>query len=115
MKKGLGLLLLSYRFMCTLLFFDLPTYTAEDRKNYRKFVKMIKTNGFYMIQESVYCRMSIDQQMADTIANRIRTSIPPEGNIMLLNVTEKQFSSMQILLGESKTDVLNSDERIVFL
>lgn len=76
---------------------------------------MIKTNGFYMIQESVYCRMSIDQQMADTIANRIRTSIPPEGNIMLLNVTEKQFSSMQILLGESKTDVLNSDERIVFL
>lgn len=68
-----------------------------------------------MIQESVYCRMSIDQQMADTIANRIRTSIPPEGNIMLLNVTEKQFSSMQILLGESKTDVLNSDERIVFL
>lgn len=101
--------------MRTLLFFDLPTYTAEDRKNYRKFVKMIKTNGFYMIQESVYCRMSIDQQMADTIANRIRTSIPPEGNIMLLNVTEKQFSSMQILLGESKTDVLNSDERIVFL
>ena len=115
MKKGLGLLLLSYRFMRTLLFFDLPTYTAEDRKNYRKFVKMIKTNGFYMIQESVYCRMSIDQQMADTIANRIRTSIPPEGNIMLLNVTEKQFSSMQILLGESKTDVLNSDERIVLL
>lgn len=101
--------------MRTLLFFDLPTYTAEDRKNYRKFVKMIKTNGFYMIQESVYCRMSIDQQMADTIANRIRISIPPEGNIMLLNVTEKQFSSMQILLGESKTDVLNSDERIVFL
>lgn len=101
--------------MRTLLFFDLPTYTPEDRKNYRKFVKMIKINGFYMLQESVYCRMSIDQQMADTIANRIRTSIPPEGNIMLLNVTEKQFSSMQILLGESKTDVLNSDERIVFL
>ena len=54
MKKGLGLLLLSYRFMRTLLFFDLPTYTAEDRKNYRKFVKMIKTNGFYITNTNSY-------------------------------------------------------------
>lgn len=115
MKKGLGLSPMSYRFMRTLLFFDLPTYTLEDRKNYRKFVKLIKTNGFYMLQESVYCRMSIDQQMADTVANRLKASVPPDGNIMLLNVTEKQFSSMQILLGESNTDVLTSDERVVFL
>ncbi len=106
---------MSYRFMRTLLFFDLPTITTDDRRNYRKFVKLLKTSGFYMIQESVYCRMSIDQQMADVIANRLKDKLPPEGNIMLLNVTEKQFSTMQILLGTSKTDVLITDERIVNL
>lgn len=106
---------MSYRFMRTLLFFDLPTITADDRRNYRKFVKLLKISGFYMLQESVYCRMSIDQQMAEIIANRLKDKLPPEGNIMLLNVTEKQFSTMQILLGESRTDVLVSDERIVNL
>ena len=106
---------MSYRFMRTLLFFDLPTYTADDRRNYRKFVKFLKTSGFYMLQESVYCRMSIDQQMAEAISNKLRNQLPPEGNVMLLNVTEKQFSTMQILLGESKSDVLSSNDRIVVL
>ena len=32
---------------------------------------------------------------------------------MILTVTEKQFSNMQILLGEMKTDVINTDERII--
>lgn len=106
---------MNYRYMRTLLFFDLPTYTQTDRRNYRKFIKLLKTNGFYMLQESVYCRMSIDQQMADVVVNRLKDSVPPEGSIMLLNVTEKQFSSMQLLLGECKTDVLSSDDRIVVL
>ena len=44
---------MSYRYMRTLLFFDLPTYTQTDRRNYRKFIKLLKTNGCYMLQESV--------------------------------------------------------------
>ena len=106
---------MSYRFMRTIVFFDLPTITSNDRRNYRKFVKLLKVNGFYMLQESVYCRMSIDQQMADTVVKRLEDSIPPEGNIMLLNVTEKQFSSMKLLLGECKSDVLSNDDRLIEL
>lgn len=106
---------MSYRFMRTLLFFDLPTLTTEDRKNYRVFVKYIKTNGFYMLQESVYCKMSIDSHMANVTINKIQNNVPKEGNIMILTVTEKQFSSMKILLGESSSDVLTSDDRIVNL
>lgn len=106
---------MSYRFMRSLLFFDLPTLTNEHRKSYRDFVKFIKTNGFYMLQESVYCKMSIDNHTADVTINRIKNNVPKEGNIMILTVTEKQFSSMKILLGDSSSDVLCTDDRIVNL
>ena len=34
---------------------------------------------------------------------------------MVLNVTEKQFSSMEIMLGETNTDVVTSNDRIIDL
>jgi CRISPR-associated protein Cas2 len=101
--------------MRSLLFFDLPTLTATNRKNYRKFVKLLKRNGFYMLQESVYCKMSIDKQSADATLAKLKKEIPSDGNIMMLIVTEKQFASMNILLGESTSDVLSSTDRVIEL
>lgn len=43
-----------YRYMRSILMFDLPVLTATDRKNYRQFVKFLKQSGFIMFQESVY-------------------------------------------------------------
>ena len=43
--------------MRMLVFFDLPTMTAEDKKNYRHFRTLLIKNGFIMLQESVYCKM----------------------------------------------------------
>ena len=101
--------------MRTLLFFDLPTLTSKDRREYRKFIKVLKTNGFYMIQESVYAKMSIDQAAADSTTRKLKSNVPPNGFIMSMTVTEKQFASIDILLGEYKTDVLTTDERTVIL
>jgi CRISPR-associated protein Cas2 len=101
--------------MRTLLFFDLPNITTTDRRNYRRFIKLLKLNGFYMIQESVYSKMCIDIQSVDATINKLKKSLPPDGNIFAINVTEKQFSQMVILLGESKSDVITSDERIIDL
>lgn len=101
--------------MRTILFFDLPTLTNGDRRNYRLFVKGLKTNGFYMVQESVYVKMSIDSQAMETTINRVKSILPPKGFVLALNITEKQFSSMQVLIGEFQTDVVNSDERIIIL
>lgn len=106
---------MSYRFMRSILFFDLPTITAINRKNYRKFVKILKKNGFYMLQESVYCRMSIDKQAADAVIKKIKDIVPPDGNIMVLTVTEKQFASIDILLGQTSSDVLSTIDRIIEL
>ncbi len=43
--------------MRMLVFFDLPTLTKEDKRNYRQFRKLLIKNGFIMLQESVYCKM----------------------------------------------------------
>ena len=40
---------------------------------------------------------------------------PPHGLVQILSVTEKQFSQMEFITGEYKSDVVDSDERLVIL
>ena len=106
---------MSYRFMRTLVFFDLPTETNEDKRNYRKFRKMLIKNGFMMIQESVYTRMLITPTAERTVINTIRKNKPPAGLVQILTVTEKQFANMEYIVGEFHSDIIDSDERLIIL
>lgn len=106
---------MNLRAMRTLLFFDLPTITSTDRRNYRKFVKALKKHGFLMIQESVYVKMSMNQASVDSTMKLIKKQLPPEGNVAVMTVTEKQFASTEFLLGEFKTDVIESQEKYIEL
>ena len=101
--------------MRLLLFFDLPVVTKKNRKDYRIFVRKLKKMGFYMIQESVYAKMTIDSQNADSTIMRVRLILPPVGSVCVLNVTEKQFAGMDVLLGSNKTDVVNNTDRVVII
>lgn len=101
--------------MRMMLFFDLPVETEVQRRNYRHFVKNIKKLGFYMMQESVYVKLGIDMQHVESTMQKIKTFVPDDGSIMVLNITEKQFSNINILLGDNTTDVVNSDERVIEL
>lgn len=106
---------MSYRYMRVLVFFDLPTLNAEDRKNYRDFRKNLLKNGFYMLQESVYCRMVLNQSAENNLRQALRKIKPKDGLVMVLSVTEKQFAKADILVGEKKTDILDTDDRITIL
>lgn len=101
------------RYMRTILFFDLPTLTAKDRKEYRHFVKNLITVGFYRIQESVFVMMNINPQGAESVIKLVRSFKPSGGNIMALTVTEQQFARMDIILGEMSTDVVSTMDRII--
>lgn len=101
--------------MRTLVFFDLPTDSAEDKRNYRHFRKVLIKNGFLMLQESVYTRMLITPSAEQAVLNIIRKNKPPSGTVQALTVTEKQFSKMEYLVGEYSSDVIDSDERLVIL
>lgn len=101
--------------MRMVLFFDLPTLSSKHKKAYRIFLRNIKKNGFYMLQESVYVKMALNQQVVDSTMTKVKEFIPNEGNILVLTITEKQFSAIKILIGENKTDVITSDERVLIL
>lgn len=104
---------MSYRFMRMLLFFDLPTDTLADRRNYRIFRKMLIRNGFLMMQESVYCRLLVNTSAEKNVAETIRKNKPPKGVVQMLTITEKQFSKMEWVEGEFHSEIIDTDERVI--
>ncbi len=101
--------------MRSILMFDLPVVKAKQRREYRKFVKYLKKQGFIMFQESIYVKLSVNESAVKNIKDALQKHIPPEGSISMLTITEKQFANMDFLLGEFVTDVVNSDERTIEL
>ena len=101
--------------MRTLLFFDLPSVTKKDHREYTKFIKLIKSKGFAMLQESVYTKLSINETVVDATVRELKKALPPDGAVSCLTVTEKQFSSIDVLLGELETDVIMNEDKVVKL
>lgn len=106
---------MSYRFMRTIVMFDLPTETNEDKRNYRKFRRTLIKNGFIMMQESVYCRMILNQSIERTVIETIKKNKPPKGLVQLMTVTEKQFAKTIYIVGQFESDIVDSDERFIVL
>ena len=106
---------MSYRFMRILVLFDLPVISSDDRRAYRHFRKAMLKKGFIMLQESVYCRMVLNKTMAEQVLDSIKRERPEKGLVMSLMITEKQFERMEFITGEFVTDMVDSDERVVFL
>lgn len=101
--------------MRMIVFFDLPTETAAERRNYRRFRRFLIENGFLMMQESVYCKLLLNGSAQTAMAESIRKNKPPKGIVQMLTVTEKQFSKMEYIVGEWTSDVISSDERLIEL
>lgn len=106
---------MSYRFMRVLVFFDLPTETLENKREYRRFHKVLIKNGFLMMQESVYCRMLLTPSAGKAVLDVIRKNRPADGIVQVMTVTEKQFAAMEYITGAHHSEVLESDERLVIL
>ena len=53
-----------------------------------------------MVQFSVYARVCNGNDMVELHKQRIKNSVPEEGSIRLLVITEKQYQNLEILLGK---------------
>ena len=101
--------------MRMMVFFDLPTETLKDRREYSRFRKYLIKSGFMMVQESVYCKIALNQLAVQAMENGIRKHKPERGLIQLLTVTEKQYSKMVFILGSYEGDIISSDDRFIEL
>lgn len=101
--------------MRILLFFDLPTDTAKDRRIYSKFRKLLINEGFIMMQESVYTKLALNNSIVNLVKDRIYKNKPPKGIVQMLTITEKQFNSIEYIVGKKDTDILDNTERMIII
>lgn len=86
--------------MRVVVFFDLPTDTARDRREYRRFRKFLIKEGFLMMQESVYTKLVLNEHVYRTEVQRLVENRPERGLVQALHVTEQQFADMIYITGD---------------
>lgn len=101
--------------MRVMVFFDLPVLTDKNRRDYRTFRKFLIKSGFIMLQESVYCKLAQNSSVAETITSNVKKNKPSEGLVQVLRVTEKQYSKMEYVVGQKKSNIIDTDERLIVL
>lgn len=101
--------------MRILVFFDLPVDTSAQRKAYRRFRKFLISDGYIMMQESVYSKLLINQASMNSAILRLKRSKPAQGLVQVLKVTEKQFAAIEFLTGTHNTEKIETTDRLVIL
>lgn len=85
--------------MRLLVFFDLPVVTKAERRSYTLFRRFLINDGYDMIQFSVYGRLLNGHDALEKHMKRLINSLPHDGSIRCLTVTEKQYANMKLLVG----------------
>jgi CRISPR-associated protein Cas2 len=86
----------AYRIMWVLVFFDLPTDTAKERKAAARFRKDLLADGFTMFQFSIYLRHCSSRDNMEVHQKRVIGCLPEMGHVGMLTVTDAQFERMKI-------------------
>lgn len=101
--------------MRVMILFDLPAGTAAERKEYSRFRKFLIRNGFLMMQESVYTKIVLTPAAAAAVIRKVRFAAPEEGLVQALTVTGKQYAEMELIVGDTEKETIDSTERLVVL
>lgn len=87
--------------MWVFVHFDLPTDTKKDRKAYATFRKLLLKDGFAMVQYSVYSRHCNSRENAEVHKKRVKSFLPPKGEVIIFEITDAQFGRMEFFTGPS--------------
>ena len=93
-----------YRILWVIVFFDLPTETKKDRRNYARFRKRLIQDGFTMIQFSIYSRHCNSLENSEVHMKRVRSFLPPKGEVVMFTLTDKQFGLMEFFKGQEESE-----------
>lgn len=102
--------------MRILVFFDLPVVSKEDRTIYTRFRKFLIDDGYDMLQFSVYCRIVNGEDAVDKHLNRLKERLPVKGSVRFLQITDRQYAAMKLLVGTRtrKEKYVNSNQLLLF-
>jgi CRISPR-associated protein Cas2 len=88
--------------MWLVVMFDLPVDTKAARREYALFRKRLLLDGFAKMQFSVYIRHCASEENADVHFRRVELAVPPDGEVRIMAVTDKQFERMRIYWGKRR-------------
>jgi len=103
------------RFMYLFVMFDLPVTTKAERKVATQFRNFLKKDGFDMLQYSVYTRICRGQDAVDKHLKRLQSALPSNGGVRALQVTDKQYARMMVLVGNRKGHEEKGADQLVLL
>lgn len=101
-----------YRIMWVFVFFDLPTETKKERKQYAEFRTKLVKDGFTMFQFSIYLRHCPSFENAEVHIKRVKASLPQIGNIGIICITDKQFGQMEIFSNQKIIEERNTPQQL---
>ena len=88
--------------MRLIVLFDLPVVRKIDKRNYSRFHKFLVRDGYDMIQYSIYARICNGPDAIDKHLIRLMQNVPREGSVRTLEITEKQFTAIKVLVGKKR-------------
>ena len=101
------------RFMWLFVFFDLPVKTKLDRKVATQFRNFLLKDGYMMIQFSVYARICNGQERIDKHLSRLNHTLPNKGSVRVIQITDKQYERMKILVGTLKKNEKTKSQQLL--
>lgn len=101
-----------YQAVWLIALFDLPTDTPAARKAYTDFRKALLKDGFSMLQYSVYARYCPSEERAKAHRRRIKRSVPDDGEVRIMSLTDTQYSKMLIFHGKMRKNAENAPNQI---
>lgn len=103
------------RFMRLIVMFDLPVITDKERKIATNFRNFLLDDGYIMMQFSVYSRICKNNDDLQKHINRLKIHSPKNGNIRMLQITEKQYSNIIMFAGSKEVEEdISIDSLLVF-
>jgi len=99
--------------MWLFVFFDLPVKTKPERRTATRFRNFLLKDGYMMIQFSVYARICNGQDRTDKHLQRLKSVIPEKGSVRVMQITDKQYERMKILVGTKKNNEKTKAEQLV--
>lgn len=103
------------RYMWLFVFFDLPVGTKPERRAATRFRNFLKDDGYLMLQFSVYARVCRGDEAVEKHQTRVTKNLPTRGSVRTLQITERQYARMKLLIGESKRSEKHATNQLVLL
>jgi len=97
-----------------IVLFDLPTDTQKARRQYTIFRKHLLEDGFTMMQYSVYYRHCASGENAKVHITRVRSFLPPDGEVRIVRITDKQFGRIEVYYGRKRKPIEQAPHQLQF-